>query len=232
MVARLTRYGVREILLSTFATAGACALLGWLAWRVNWWFALAGVVPAAVWLWVLWFFRDPDRAVPAGDGLFISPADGNVADITQVGPESPLGRDGVKVGVFMNVFSVHVNRSPIAARVDRTEHAKGVFLDARDPHASEKNESATIYLTHERGGIEYPIVVRQIAGLVARRIITDLRQGQVLSAGEKIGMIKFGSRLELFVPRELAGRVQVEIGQRVWAGETVLVSIDQECSNE
>ena len=192
----------------------------------GWMFLPAIVLPVAFWLWVLWFFRDPNRPTPSGDGLFISPADGNVADITQVGQDSPLGCPGVKIGIFMNIFSVHVNRSPAAALVRRTTHQDGVFLDARDPLATERNESTTIYLTHTRGGRDYPLVVRQIAGMIAKRIVTDLVVGQQLSPGQRLGMIKFGSRVELLVPTALAGRVCVELGQKVRAGLTVLVTVE------
>ncbi|MCY2928396.1 MAG: phosphatidylserine decarboxylase, partial [Planctomycetota bacterium] len=136
---------------------------------------------------------------------------------------SELGQDGVKIGVFMNVFSVHVNRSPFAGRVEEVTHRKGAFLDARDPTATERNESATVKMTCALGGREFPLVVRQIAGLIARRIVTDLRPGDVLERGQRIGMIKFGSRMELFVPREIAAQVPVTIGQKVYAGLTVLV---------
>ena len=220
----LTQHGRREWLSATVAAAGTCALLAVLAVRVSGWLVAAMAVPLAVWLWVLWFFRDPERAVPEGEGLFVSPADGRVCDVTPVGPDSPLGREGVKVGVFMNVFDVHVNRSPMVARVDRVEHKDGLFLDVRAPDAAERNESTTIHMTHRSGAAEYPVVVRQIAGLIARRIVTALTERQELAAGERIGMIKFGSRVELFVPRELAGEVRVRVGQKVRAGVSVLIS--------
>lgn len=225
---RLTGYGRREWIGATVIVAGLCALLAFLAKSVSFIFAPFIAIPVVIWLWVLWFFRDPDRPTPQGEGLFVSPADGHVADITNIGPDSILGCDGVKVGIFMNIFDVHVNRAPAAVRVERTEHMDGAFLDVRDPQASERNESTTIYFTHNHGGTDYPLVVRQIAGLIARRIVTDLQDGQQLQAGQRLGMIKFGSRLELFVPRELAGRVPVEIGQKVLAGLTVLVSAEEE----
>ena len=224
----LTKYGRRELITYSATAASACALLVMLAMSISWLFLLPMVLPVACWLWLLWFFRDPERPVPPGDGLFTSPADGCVADITQVGPDSVLGCEGVKIGIFMSVFDVHVNRSPAAARVRRVVHQDGAFLDARDPHASERNESATIYMTCTRNGSEYGIVVRQVAGLIARRIITDLAADQDLARGQRLGMIKFGSRVELLVPAPLAGRVAVKIGQKVRAGLTVLVTVDEE----
>ena len=220
----LTRYGRREIFGATAATILLCAGIAAVACWVSPWAAVAEVLPAAVYAWVLAFFRDPERTPPAGEHLLVSPADGRVADITQVGPDSLLGLNGVKVGVFMNVFNVHVNRIPATGSIERVEHRPGAFLDVRDPMASERNESTTITMTHERDGAEYPIVFRQIAGLVARRIVTDLTKGQSVSRGERMGMIKFGSRLELFVPAELVGEVRVSIGEFVRAGETVLIA--------
>ena len=228
----LTKYGRRELVTCTATAASACALLIMLAIKISPMFLPAIVLPVAFWLWVLWFFRDPNRSTPSGDGLFISPADGNVADITQIGQDSPLGCPGVKIGIFMNIFSVHVNRSPASALVRQTVHQDGAFLDARDPHASERNESATIYMTYTHDGQDYPLVVRQIAGMVAKRIVTDLATGQQLSAGQRLGMIKFGSRVELLVPTPLAGRVCVELGQKVHAGLTVLVTVDGEADDD
>ncbi len=227
---KLTHYGKREIGIAAFTVAALCALMIYGSVRVCPYIVALLPLPMAVWLFVVWFFRDPDRQTPTGEGLFISPADGNVSDITQIGPASILGRDGVMVGVFMNVFSVHVNRSPFDGRIDRVVHKEGAFMDVRDPAAFERNESASIYMTVTHGGQEWPIVFRQVAGLVARRIITDLTPGQQVLRGQRIGMIKFGSRVELYVPRELAGKVCVNIGQATRAGETVLVAIAKESS--
>ncbi len=219
---RLTRLGLREIFLATLLDAVAFAVLVWLAmtaWPGCW--ILAGLV-ALSWLWVLWFFRDPSRRPPAGEGKFVSPADGRVSDITSVGAESALGCEGVRIGVFMNIFDVHVNRAPCDATVVDVTHRPGVFLDARRPEASERNESVTLRLRYTRGERTVPIVVRQIAGLIARRIVTPLTAGQAVSRGGRIGMIKWGSRLELLLPSDLPGEVCVRLGQRVRAGETVL----------
>ena len=219
----LTEYGRRELCIATILFVAAAGILAWLGWSVSWWFWAAGVVPVVLWLWVLWFFRDPERVGPADAGALISPADGTVSDITPIGADSELGRDGVRIGVFMSIFSVHVNRSPADGRIDSLEHRPGAFLDVRDPMASERNESMTIRMTRRGETGEHPIVVRQIAGLVARRIVTDLSEGQTVARGQRIGMIKFGSRLELLVPRELVGEIAVQVGDPARAGETVLV---------
>jgi phosphatidylserine decarboxylase len=199
-----------------------CAGGAYLAWGYRAWFWVVVVLAGLGWTFVLSFFRDPQRDIPADEGLFVSPADGRVADITQIGPESPLRRDGVQIGIFMNVFNVHVNRSPCDGQIERIEHTNGAFLDARDPAASQRNESAAIAIKYTYNGIQYPIVVRQIAGLIARRIVTDLKAQQQVRRGERIGMIKFGSRVELLAPRELVGKMRAEIGRCVKAGETIL----------
>lgn len=220
----LTDYGRREWLGATVAAAALCAGLVALALLAAWPWALGLAPVAAVWAWVLWFFRDPRRDAPGEDGAFLSPADGRVAEVAAVGPDSALGREGLRVGVFMNIFDVHVNRSPCEARVAGLEHRDGAFLDARDGDAAWRNECTTIRLTHRRGGRDWPVVVRQVAGMIARRIVTDLSVGQAVRTGQRIGMIKFGSYVELLVPRELARQVRVAVGQKVTAGRTVLLA--------
>ena len=224
MLVGLTKYGRREWLLATIIIAAGIWASIYLA-MPNWYWSLVTVVPlAAVWLFVMYFFRDPDRLPPGPGGLFVSPADGRVSDITLIGIDSPLGEPGVKIGVFMSVFDVHVNRAPADASVEYIQHTPGAFMDVRDPLAFERNESATVFLAYHVGGKEYPIVIRQVAGLIARRIVTDLVIDQPIRRGQRIGMIKFGSRVELMVPQALMPKVQVKIGDRVRAGESVLVS--------
>lgn len=229
---RLTRYGRREWLGGTAVAAAGCGALAVMARLMSPLCLLPAAGIVLLWLWMLWFFRDPDRALPAEEGVFLSPADGMVTDVTAVGPDDELGTDGVKVGVFMSVFSVHVNRAPCDGRVDSIEHRSGAFLDARRSDAGSRNESATIRLAHGRGGRSHTIVIRQVAGLIARRIITDLTEGQDVRRGQRIGMIKFGSRLELLVPRELVGEVRVSVGAKAVAGRTILVAAPKEPGNE
>ncbi len=214
----LTKYGTPVWASLSVLLAGLTGLAIWLFWPV-------APVPALLWAWVLWFFRDPERTIPEGAGRYVSPADGVITDITPIGPDSPLGTEGIQVGVFMSVFDVHVNRAACDGRIDRIEHRDGTFLDVRKPEGWERNESATIYLTTEVQGQSYPVVIRQIAGLVARRIITDLRQGQDVQRGRRIGMIRFGSRCELLVPDALGPVVQVRVGQKVQAGASELLRV-------
>jgi phosphatidylserine decarboxylase len=224
---RLTPLGLREILVSTLLAAVAGAMLAWAAMTVSVWFWIPLGLVAVVWGWVLWFFRDPSRTPPEGDGLFVSPADGRVSDVTPLGPDSQLGCEGLRIGVFMNVFNVHVNRLPCDGEVVNVTHKPGAFLDVRHRDASERNESTSICLTHRRGGREYPVIVRQIAGLIARRIVTNLTAGQPVKRGSRFGMIKWGSRLEVLLPKELKGEVCVKPGRRVFAGETVIFRVQE-----
>ncbi len=218
---KLTKYGQHEWLLMTIPLF----LLGGLALgadklSVAWWIAFCLYLPLLV--FTLYFFRDPDRPTPTAPGLFISPADGIVADITPIGPESRIKCDGVQIGVFMNVFSVHVNRAACEGIVTAIERKLGSFLDVRKPESYELNESTTICMDYEHNGETYPVVMRQISGLVARHIVTDLLPGQLVRRGERFGMIKFGSRVELLLPKELVGEVPVSIGQKAYAGKTIL----------
>jgi phosphatidylserine decarboxylase len=226
----LTKYGRREwLLMSAIIIAGMAGSL--YSAQPQWlWSLPVLLVLGLVWAWVIWFFRDPNRQCSGGREVLASPADGKVTDVTPIGADSPLGCLGVKVGIFMSVFDVHVNRSPAQAVVERVEHTPGVFLDARNPLACERNESASIYLRIRVGGKDYPLVIRQIAGLIARRIVTDLKPGQVLARGERIGMIKFGSRMEVLVPQELQPRILVNRGDKVKAGSTSLIALGQEVS--
>ncbi len=231
IVALFTRYGTRQLLLGTGVLVGLCAAVTVAAATVSWWFLTLTTPFLLVWVWLGWFFRDPDRRAPSGEGLFVSPADGRVSDITNLGADSELQREGVRIGIFMSIFNVHVNRSPCGGVVESVAHRDGAFLDARDPAAGERNESTTIRLRYNHNGQELPVVVRQIAGLIARRIVTDLTRGQHIECGQRIGMIKFGSRLELLVPRELLGDICVKIADHVKAGETVLVSAPRGCQD-
>jgi len=192
------------------------------------WFAVPIVAAfAAVWLWVLWFFRDPRREIPKAPGLFVSPADGVVTDITPLGDDSELGCEGVRIGVFMSIFDVHVNRAPCDGVVARMASNVGAYLDVRRKDAWRLNESHLVLLDHTADGVTYPVGVRQVAGLVARRIVCRVRAGDRLARGQRFGLIKFGSRLELLLPSALGAEPVVRVGQRVRAGSSVLAQRGQ-----
>ncbi len=198
----------------TIALVILTALTAW-AWMLggSWWLAVAWT-PVAV--WVPAFFRDPVRAGPPQGELVIAPADGKVVSIDQVDEPEYLKGRATRVSVFMNVFNVHVNRHPIAGTVEYRDYRPGKFLNATLDKASEFNERMSLGVRGTFG----PVLVRQIAGLVARRIVTDHEPGDVVRQGDRLGLIRFGSRVDTFLP--LSALVRVQPGDRAVAGRTIL----------
>ena len=173
-------------------------------------------------LWVCYFFRDPERVTPLREGLIVSPADGRVSMITNAVPPVETGLSGdpmLRISVFMNVFDCHVNRSPVAGRVTRIAYTPGLFLNAELDKASEDNERNALVI--ETGTARIGVV--QIAGLVARRIVGWVQEGDELAAGQRFGLIRFGSRVDVYLP--LGTQILVGRGQKAIAGETVLADL-------
>jgi phosphatidylserine decarboxylase len=197
------------------------ALNALLFWFAGWWGLL--LVPVSV--WCIAFFRDPERVVPQGDGLIVSPADGVLLPIVQAVPPVELGMGDVprtRLSIFMNVFNVHVNRVPADGTVTALSYRPGKFINASFDKASEDNERMSVRL-RMANGMELAFV--QIAGLVARRIRCDLRQDQQVHQGERFGIIRFGSRLDVYLPTDTA--VKVVKGQKIVAGETILAVFEK-----
>tara|TARA_R110002110_G_scaffold397013_1_gene612128 strand:- start:2712 stop:3407 length:696 start_codon:yes stop_codon:yes gene_type:complete len=193
------------------------ALLGGLVWEPLGWLGLVLTV------WCIYFFRDPDRHTPDREGLVISPADGVVQSIVAASPppELDMGNEALtRVAVFMNVFDVHVNRAPVEGVVKRLAYRPGAFLNASFDKASEDNERQSILLETDSGK---EVAFVQIAGLVARRILCDLEDNQRVVTGQRIGMIRFGSRVDVYLPKGV--NPLVSVGQRAIAGETVLADL-------
>jgi len=170
-------------------------------------------------IWLLVFFRDPARSGPRGDRYVIAPADGKVVDVTVVAEPMYLKTQATRISIFMSVFDVHVNRYPATGTVELVRYSAGKFLHAASDKASLDNEQASVGIRTARG----PLLVRQIAGLIARRIVTDGKPGERAAQGERMGMIRFGSRVDVFVPAAPPHTVRVAVGDRVQAGATVLV---------
>jgi len=190
-------------------------------------FGWAGV---AITGWVLLFFRDPIRTTPRSPGMIVAPADGLVTMIVQVPPpreligEGALGAEPVtRVSIFMSVFDVHINRSPIAGTISRVVYISGKFLNADLDKASEENERQHI-LVEDKDGMR--IGFTQIAGLVARRIVPFVKPGDIIAAGQRVGLIRFGSRVDVYLPAGTGS--QVLLGQRTIAGETVLAVVGRD----
>mgnify|MGYP001611827736 CR=1 FL=1 len=165
------------------------------------------------------FFRDPDRTTPSGENLVISPADGKIILIKEVNESEFLHAEATQISIFMSPLNVHVNRNPTSGTVRHVRYVPGEFFAAFEDKASEKNEQTIIGIESRRG----KILFKQIAGFVARRIVCTLHPGDEVRAGERFGMIKFGSRVDVFVPKSAA--VKVNIGDVAVAGETVLAEI-------
>lgn len=190
-----------------WAVAAALALAGW-------WVAAALWLPLAI--WVVAFFRDPVREGPRDDRLLIAPADGKVVSIIPIDEPTVVKGAATRISIFMNVFNVHVNRYPASGEVVQRAYRPGRFFNAATEKAALENEQSDVGLATPHG----PVLVRQIAGLVARRIITDHERGHRAVQGDRMGLIRFGSRVDIFVP---AGTpVRVRVGESTHAGETVI----------
>ena len=195
--------------------------------------AVLAVISGLFSAWAFWFFvllclctiaffRDPERTVPADENLILAAADGTVMDIVEVNENEVLKTKTRRVGIFLSIFDVHTNRAPIDGRVTYCQHRPGLFLDARRPDCSEKNESMT--WAFENPGVT--IVVRQITGAIARRIVAWAKIGDELKKGERFGMIRFGSRTELYLP--LSATILVRIGDHVAGGATPIARLSDE----
>jgi len=174
------------------------------------------LVAAALTVWVVAFFRDPARPGPRGDRLVVAPADGRILSVAAVEEPMYLHDTATRVSIFMNVFNVHVNRFPVSGEVDIVHYNPGEFLTASLEKASLVNEQSSVGIRGPHG----QLLVRQIAGLIARRIVTDVAPGDAAVQGERFGMIRFGSRVDVFVPPAVV--VKVAVGEKVRAGQTII----------
>ena len=207
--------GIKFVVIAAAITVG-------LWWLVDW--DILGWLMAGITLWVAAFFRDPVRVTPQGQGLIVSPADGLVCQVSEVEPPRQLAADNglapgryTRVSIFMSVFDVHINRSPIAGTVRRIVYVPGKFVNADLDKASEDNERQ-YFVVENSDGVR--IAFTQIAGLVARRIMRFVKEGDTVAAGARVGLIRFGSRVDVFLPAGTAP--SVALGQRAIAGETIL----------
>jgi phosphatidylserine decarboxylase len=167
-------------------------------------------------LFIAYFFRDPERVVPTGDDLILSAADGKVISVKPIDDAEFIGKEGTLISVFMSVFDVHVNRIPISGQVNYVKYNKGKFFPAFEEKASLENEQNELGLDTGKG----KIILKQIAGILARRIVCRVKSGDQVETGRRFGMIKFGSRIDLFLPKN--AEIKVKLNQKVRAGETVI----------
>jgi phosphatidylserine decarboxylase len=203
--------------LSLLAVAGA------LFWFTGGW--IWTIVPVLLALFFLWFFRDPHRVAPSGQGLIVSPGDGLVTETATIAtPEGSRQR----ISIFLSVFDVHVNRAPIGGVLSSVRYQTGKYLNAMNPDSAERNEQNVVTVRGQGADDGVEVTFKQIAGLLARRIVFNFGQGQAVERGQRVGLIKFGSRVDVIFPADAILRVKV--GERVKGGESVLAAMPQEDS--
>jgi phosphatidylserine decarboxylase len=198
---------VRDGYYYGFVLLGAAVLVGWLTTP------LWALIPVVLAVFFLWFFRDPPRVVPNGPGLVVAPADGKV---TAIMPANLGGKKYTRISIFLNVFNVHVNRSPMGGVIRSAKYQAGQFLNAMNPACADCNEQNTVAIEGEG----HTIIFKQIAGLLARRVVFTKKVGDAVQRGERIGMMKFSSRMDVFV--EPSAELQTKIGDHVKGGSSIL----------
>jgi phosphatidylserine decarboxylase len=225
----LTKYGLREwgisgliaiVLIAAFVALALCCapVTGY----------VLSVLVFICWLALAAFFRNPNRKIPSDSSLMISPADGVVKDIEVVsdhGLEPFAGQDALRIGIFLSVLDVHINRASADLDVTYKHYRKGRYFDARSAECAKENEAMTIGGTADVNGFKFPMAIRQISGAIARRIVCPVEIGDKILRGGIYGMIKFGSRTELYIPVSDDFDVKVKVGDRVFAGSTVMVKV-------
>lgn len=214
MILFITAYGRREVAFFTIFWV----VVAFFAWRLH---PAVAAIPILGLIFTLSFFRDPVRRPPPGEETLVSPADGRVTDVSEIPAGRDLNEPSVRVGIFLSVFDVHVNRTPCAGVVKSTRYTPGAFLDARNPECAKRNERNDILI--ERPAAKDQVLIRQISGAIARRIVCSIKENDVVEKGQRVGMIKFGSRTELYVPSRSLAEVTVKVGDRVKGGETIVV---------
>ena len=205
-----TLYEGRHIFAVILVLGVGGGVLGW-TWLV--------LLAVALFIFCLNFFRDPERESPAGDDVVVAAADGVVADIEELEESEVLKTKCRRVGIFLSVFDVHVNKAPIAGKIIYQRHHPGLYLDARNPECSQKNEA----LTWAIEGAKATLVIRQLTGAIARRIVPWSQVGDVVPKGFRFGMIRFGSRTEIYLP--LSATLEVKIGDRVAGASSVIARL-------
>lgn len=219
---KLTKYGRPQTYVFPIIIIGIMGLFFVAGFNLipNWCFWLIEALLAAALAFTLSFFRDPDRTIPNDNSLLLAPADGKITDIETVQNEY-IASPALRIGIFLSIFNVHINRSPCNAKIQNIIYKKGQFKNAASPNSGRSNESNNLYLIRTDAPAD-KIIVRQISGAIARRIVCSVNIGDELTGGQKFGMIKFGSRTELLLPAENNIKLLVKIGDKVKAGTTAV----------
>jgi phosphatidylserine decarboxylase len=220
----LTRYGLPEVVVYPAAVLSLMAAGGLFgpAWLPLWCIVAVEGIFSLILAWALMFFRDPHREPPHDDSLLLAPADGTITNVERVEDAEFIGGPALRVGIFLSIFNTHINRAPCDVRVESITHRPGKYLNAMSPQAGKVNESNNVAMIRT-GHPQDRLLVRQISGAIARRIVCAAKEGQQLAGGEQFGMIKFGSRTELYLSASENVVCMVRIGDKVKAGITPLV---------
>jgi phosphatidylserine decarboxylase len=219
----LTKYGCPEVIvypITTIIIMGLLGIVGTSVLPLGLILIIEGILGVLL-LWSLSFFRDPHRQCPGDPNVLLAPADGRITDITHLDTCEFINGPAWRIGIFLSIFDVHINRAPCCVRVEDTLYRPGLFRNAMNKESGRVNESNDLYFIN----VNQPqdrIIVRQISGAIARRIVCKTIPGQQLLAGEKFGMIKFGSRTELYIPARRNIKCQVQEGDKARAGLTIL----------
>ena len=216
-------WGTREILTWSLVCSLALAMCLVMAWFYSSWYAAGSALIVPFWAFMVLFFRNPSREITADAGVLVAPADGTVWDIGEVDEEEYIEGRCLRIGIFLSVFNVHVNRAPCAGEIEWLSHKEGGFSDARSETAALSNENNSIGMRiseSEAAGV--PLVLKQVSGAIARRIICPLKQKDRVTRGGLIGMIKYGSRTEIIIPLEAGFQPSVAVKDKVCGGVTIL----------
>jgi phosphatidylserine decarboxylase len=223
----LTKYGLPQVVIYPVIVFAAMIVFPLITvaflpvWAVV---AIEGIL-AIILIWVLTFFRDPERNCPADINLLLAPADGHITEIETIDETSFIEGPSLRIGIFLSIFDVHINRAPCNVRIEKITYTKGKYLNAMNPQSGRLNESNELDLVRADSPND-KLIVRQVSGAIARRIVCAAEEGQKLAGGERFGMIKFGSRTELYVPVRENAKCVVQIGDKVKAGLTPLVKYE------
>lgn len=223
----LTKYGLPQVVvypavvlvvMIAFPLIIAVFLPQWVIFAIE-------LILAIILLWALLFFRDPERRCPRDNNLLLAPADGLITEIETIAETSFIKGPALRIGIFLSIFDVHINRAPCNVRIGKITYQKGKYLNAMNPQSGRLNESNELQMIRTDSPKD-KLIVRQVSGAIARRIVCAVSEGQELTGGERFGMIKFGSRTELYVPVQENAKCVVKIGDKVKAGLTPLIKYE------
>ena len=223
----LTKFGLPQVVVYPVLVFAAMIIFPRIAgvFLPQWAVFTIKVILAVILIWILMFFRDPERRCPSDSNLLLAPADGRITEVETVEETNFIGGPALRIGIFLSIFNVHINRAPCNVRVEKITYKKGKYLNAMNSQSGRVNESNELDLVRTETP-EDKLIVRQISGAIARRIVCATAEGRELSGGEQFGMIKFGSRTELYLPVSENAKCLVKIGDKVKAGLTPLIKYE------